>query len=104
PGSATTFGGASSAKAFGAPAQEDEGDSEDDDGDDSDDEAAIMDRPKEKRFQEQERKFRQMIFVAISCISQRLTRSQLKRARKQKRLSFRAEQSSTTSKAKSGKS
>ena len=64
PGSATTFGGVSSAKAFGAPTQEDEGDSEDDDGDDSDDEAAIMDRPKERRFQEQERKFRQMDFVA----------------------------------------
>jgi hypothetical protein len=102
-GSATTFGGPSSAKAFGAPAQEDEGDSEDDDGDDSDDEAAIMDRPKERRFQEQERKFRQMPFPVSNLCWQQLMRLQLKRAKKQRRLSFRAEQSSTTSKAKSGK-
>lgn len=67
-GSAATFGGVSSAKAFGAPAHEDEGDSEDDDGDDSDDEAAIMDRPKERRFQEQERKFRQILFLASSRV------------------------------------
>jgi hypothetical protein len=67
-GSATTFAGVSSAKAFGAPAHEDEGDSEDDDGDDSDDEAAIMDRPKERRFLEQERKFRQTLFLESSRI------------------------------------
>ena len=47
-GSAATFAG-SSAKAFGAPANEDQGDSEEDDDDESDEEAAI-DKPKDKRF------------------------------------------------------
>lgn len=53
--SITPFGRGSSAKNFGAPADEGEDADEDDDGDDSDDESAAMDRPKDKRFQEQDR-------------------------------------------------
>lgn len=63
-GSGNTFGGGSSAKTFGAPANEAEGDSEDDDGSDSDDEAA-SEKPKDRRFQEQDR-MRQLLDLDVA--------------------------------------
>jgi Ran-binding protein 3 len=69
--SGAPFGGGSSAKAFGAPADDREDDDDDDDGDDSDDESAAMDRLKDRRFQEQDRMSRcsppEAIISACNC-------------------------------------